>query len=128
MGRCELYLPNSLQCISLQNVECSSEWLYGLLIKLSSLDHPVTCMMWDVVFQSTEISNEDDSHIHISDMRSKLCSSGMSNIKTLVVNGNIGLFELLRETSTRILSLRTAECASLASAILHTLNRLTKLF
>ncbi|KAH3826179.1 hypothetical protein DPMN_128075 [Dreissena polymorpha] len=128
MGRCELNLPDSFQCINLQKVECSSEWLYGLLITLSSLDHPVTCKMLNVVLKSTEISNEDDSHISEYDLRSKLCSSDMSNITILVENGNMGLFELLRETSTRILDLRTAECASFASAILHTLNKLTKLY
>ncbi|XP_052284100.1 uncharacterized protein LOC127880767 isoform X2 [Dreissena polymorpha] len=128
MGRCELNLPDSLQCVSLQKVEFSSEWLYGLLITLSLLDHPVTCEMWDVVLQSTEQSNLDESHIPVSDLRSKLCSSDMSNIAILVENGNMGLFELLRETSTRILDLRTAECASFASAILHTFNKLTKLY
>ncbi|XP_052284131.1 uncharacterized protein LOC127880772 [Dreissena polymorpha] len=128
MGRCQLNLPDSLQCIRLQKVECSSEWLYGLLITLSLLDHPVTCEMWDVVLQSTEQSNLDESHIPVSDLRSKLCSSDMSNIKILVEHGNMGLFELLRETSTRILDLGTAECASFASAILHTFNKLTKLY
>ncbi|KAH3826131.1 hypothetical protein DPMN_128024 [Dreissena polymorpha] len=109
MGRCELNLSDSLQCISLQNVECSSEWLYGLLITLSLLDHPVTCEMWDVVLQSTEQSNLDESHIPVSDLRSKLCSRDMSNIKILVVNGNMELFEILRETSIGILDLRSAE-------------------
>ncbi|KAH3811111.1 hypothetical protein DPMN_139515 [Dreissena polymorpha] len=37
--RCTLQLPATLQCISLQKVECSAEWLCGLLIALSSLDH-----------------------------------------------------------------------------------------
>ncbi|KAH3718348.1 hypothetical protein DPMN_061151 [Dreissena polymorpha] len=34
-------LPASLQRIYLQQVECSSEWLYSLLITLSTLGHPV---------------------------------------------------------------------------------------
>ncbi|KAH3826129.1 hypothetical protein DPMN_128022 [Dreissena polymorpha] len=128
IGRCELNLPDSLQCISLQKVECSSEWLYGLLITLSSLDHPVTIDIRDVVLQSIEESNKDDSNTNVSDLRSKILSCDMPNIKILVNNGNMELFELLRETSTRILVLRTAECASLASTILHTLNKLTKLY
>ncbi|KAH3796361.1 hypothetical protein DPMN_149929 [Dreissena polymorpha] len=122
-GRCDLKLPASLQCISLMEGGCSSEWLCSFLITLSSLDHPVECKLWDVVLQSS-----DESHTHISDLRSEILSHNMSNIELLVENGSQELFELLRDTSIGILNLITADCASLASEILHTLNRLTKLY
>ncbi|KAH3750060.1 hypothetical protein DPMN_184576 [Dreissena polymorpha] len=64
-GRCDIELPASLQCISLQKVECSSEWLCILLITLSSFDHPVTCELWDVVLQSSGYTLGDEYHIHM---------------------------------------------------------------
>ncbi|KAH3796556.1 hypothetical protein DPMN_150125 [Dreissena polymorpha] len=64
----------------------------------------------------------------MSDLRSEILSHDMSNIEILVKNGSAQLFELLRDTSIGILVLRTADCASLASEILHTLNKLTKLY
>ncbi|XP_052235756.1 uncharacterized protein LOC127847710 isoform X7 [Dreissena polymorpha] len=127
-GRCDIELPASLQCISLQEVECSSEWLCSLLITLSSFDHPVTCELWDVVLQSSGDTLGDESHTHVSDLRSKMLSLDMSNIKIMVITGSKELFEILRDASIGILSLRTADCASLASEILHTLNKLTKLY
>ncbi|KAH3803162.1 hypothetical protein DPMN_156863 [Dreissena polymorpha] len=51
----------------------------------------------------------------------------MSNIEILVKTDTKELFEILRDTSIGFLDLRTAYCASLASAILNTLNKLTKL-
>ncbi|KAH3796404.1 hypothetical protein DPMN_149972 [Dreissena polymorpha] len=127
-GRCDLKLPASLQCISLHEGGCSSEWLCSLLITLSSLDHPVECELWDVVLQSSEEIREDEAHTHMSDLRSQILSHDLSNIKILVKNGSTELFELLRDTSIGILALTTADCASLASEILHTLNKLTKLY
>ncbi|KAH3702101.1 hypothetical protein DPMN_077103 [Dreissena polymorpha] len=127
-GRCDLRLPASLQCISLGEGECSSEWLCSLLITLSSLDHPVKCELWDVVLQLSEDINIDEAHTHISDLRSQILSHDLSNIDILVKNGSKELFELLRDTSIGILALRTANCASLAFEILHTLNKLTKLY
>ncbi|KAH3811280.1 hypothetical protein DPMN_139689 [Dreissena polymorpha] len=50
-GRCTLQLPDTLQCILLQEVKCSAEWLCSLLTELSSLDHFVECGLWDVVLQ-----------------------------------------------------------------------------
>ncbi|KAH3751252.1 hypothetical protein DPMN_185805 [Dreissena polymorpha] len=127
-GRCDLKLPASLQCISLPEGECSSEWLCSLLITLSSLDHPVMCELWNVVLQSSEEARGDEAHTHISDLRSQILSHDLSNIELLVNHGSAELFELLRDTSIGILALRTAYCASLASEILHTLNKLTKLY
>ncbi|KAH3770861.1 hypothetical protein DPMN_172158 [Dreissena polymorpha] len=58
-GDCALQLPASLQCISLQTGECSSEWLYSLLIKLSALGHPVECELLNcVVFGVDSIIDE----------------------------------------------------------------------
>ncbi|KAH3792402.1 hypothetical protein DPMN_145898 [Dreissena polymorpha] len=127
-GRCDLRLPASLQCISLQECECSSEWLCSLLITLSSLDHPVKCELWNVVLQLSEDIRGDEAHTHMSDLRSEILSHDLSNIEILVKNGSRELFEVLRDTSIGILDLRTAECASLASEILHSLNKLTKLY
>ncbi|KAH3747751.1 hypothetical protein DPMN_182181 [Dreissena polymorpha] len=127
-GRCDLKMPASLQCISLVRGECSSEWLCSLLITLSSLDHPVECELWDVVLQSSGDTLGDELNTHVSDLRSEILSNDMSNIKILVKNGSKELFEILRDTSIGILNLRTADCASLASDILHTLNKLTKLY
>ncbi|KAH3796300.1 hypothetical protein DPMN_149869 [Dreissena polymorpha] len=127
-GRCDLRLPASLQFISLLEGECSSEWLCSLLITVSSLDHPVVCELWDVVLKPSEEIRGEEAHTHISDVRSKILSHDLSNITIFVKNGSKELFELLRETSIGILSLKTANCTSLASEILHTLNRLTKLY
>ncbi|XP_052235753.1 uncharacterized protein LOC127847710 isoform X4 [Dreissena polymorpha] len=126
-GRCDIELPASLQCISLQKGECSSEWLCSLLITLSSFDHPVTCELWDVVLQSSGDTLGDELHTHVSDLRSEIMSHDMSKIEIMVTNGSTELFEILRDASIGILYLRTADCASLASEILHTLNKLTKL-
>ncbi|KAH3747695.1 hypothetical protein DPMN_182124 [Dreissena polymorpha] len=127
-GRCDLKLPASLQCIGLQKCECSSEWLYSLLITLSSFDHPVKCVLWDVVLQSSGDTIGDEFNTHVSDLRSEILSNDLSNIEILVKNGSTELFEILRDTSIEILDLRTADSASLASEILHTLNKLTTLF
>ncbi|KAH3709117.1 hypothetical protein DPMN_068578 [Dreissena polymorpha] len=129
-GRCDLKLPASLQCISLQNVKCSLEWLCSLLITLSSLDHPVECELWDVVLQPCEEAHGDECHIHTSihtsDLRSEMLLRDLSNIEILVKNSSMELFEILRDSRIGILYLRTADCVSLASEILHTLNKLTK--
>ncbi|KAH3811279.1 hypothetical protein DPMN_139688 [Dreissena polymorpha] len=125
--RCTLQLPATLQCISLQTVECSAEWLCSLLIALSSLDHSVECELWDVVLQPCEDECGDDSHVHVSDLRSEILSCDMSLIKMYLDNGNVELFEIFRGTNLGILMLTTAECASLASKILYTLKKLTKL-
>ncbi|KAH3796688.1 uncharacterized protein LOC127838960 [Dreissena polymorpha] len=127
-GRCDLKLPASLEYISLPDGGCSSEWLCSLLITLSSLDHPVECKLWNVILQSSEVTRGDEAHTHISDLRSEILSHDLSNIEILVKNGSAELFELLRDTSIGILSLMTAECTSLASQILHTLNKLTKIY
>ncbi|KAH3751277.1 hypothetical protein DPMN_185830 [Dreissena polymorpha] len=68
-GRCDLKLPASLQCISLQKGECSSEWLCSLLITFSSLDHPVKCELCDAL-QSSEDIRGDEARTHISELRS----------------------------------------------------------
>ncbi|XP_052229033.1 uncharacterized protein LOC127843215 [Dreissena polymorpha] len=127
-GRCDLKMPASLQCISLQSVECSSEWLCSLWITLSSLDHQVECVLWDVVLKSNEEASGNESHSYLLDLRSELLAHDMSNIEILVKTGSKELFEILRDTSIGILNLPTAESASLASEILHTLNKLTKLY
>ncbi|XP_052218471.1 uncharacterized protein LOC127836083 isoform X1 [Dreissena polymorpha] len=127
-GRCDLKMPASLQCISLQSVECSSEWLCSLWITLCSLDHQVECELWDVVLKSNEEARGNESHSYLLDMRSELLAHDMSNIEIFVKTGSKKLFEILRDASIGILNLKTADCASLASEILHTLNKLTKLY
>ncbi|KAH3752216.1 hypothetical protein DPMN_186829 [Dreissena polymorpha] len=127
-GRCHLKLPALFQCISIQKCKCSSEWLCSLFIALSSLDHPVRCQLWDVQLKSIEVYHGDESHTRVSDMRSELLSHNLSNIEICVQNGSKELFEILRDTTIGILDLRTTDCASLASAILHTLSSLTKLY
>ncbi|XP_052220863.1 uncharacterized protein LOC127837648 [Dreissena polymorpha] len=126
-GRCDLRLPASLQCISLQEVKCTSEWLCSLLITMSSLDRPVKCELWDVVLQLCEEGLGDNSYINVSDVRSEILSRNLSNINILLANGSIELFEIFRDTSIGILYLRTADCFSLASEILYSLNKLKKL-
>ncbi|KAH3786372.1 hypothetical protein DPMN_164479 [Dreissena polymorpha] len=98
-SRCDLRLPASLQCIGLQKVECSSEWLCSLLITLATLDHPVECELWDVVLQPCEEARGDESHKHVSDLRSEILSRDLSNIKILVNNDSMALFEILRDSS-----------------------------
>ncbi|KAH3811205.1 hypothetical protein DPMN_139611 [Dreissena polymorpha] len=125
--RCTLQLPDTLQCISLNEVECSSEWLCSLLIALSRLDHSVECVLWDVVLQPCEFSCGDDSKTQISDLRLEMLSFDMSNMTISVKNGSVELFESIRDTNIGTLNLFTAECASLASKIMYTLKKLKKL-
>ncbi|KAH3825531.1 hypothetical protein DPMN_127409 [Dreissena polymorpha] len=127
--RCTLQLPASLQCVSLEEVECSAEWLRGLLTALSSLDHYVACELWDVVLEPCEDARGDDCQTHVSDLRPYILSCDMSLIKIFVKNGSGELFEIFRGTNIGILTLNTADCASLhvAFKILYTLHKLTKL-
>ncbi|KAH3811184.1 hypothetical protein DPMN_139590, partial [Dreissena polymorpha] len=94
--RCTLQLPATLQCISLQKVECSAEWLCSLLIALSSLDHSVECELWDVVLQPCAEECGDDSQARISDSRSEILSCDMSLIEIYLNNGSVELFEIFR--------------------------------
>ncbi|KAH3750055.1 hypothetical protein DPMN_184571 [Dreissena polymorpha] len=93
-GQCGLKLPFSLQCIILEDVECSSEWLCSLLITLSSFDHHVTCKLFDVVLQSSGYTLGDESHTHVSDLRSEIMSHDMSKIEIMVTNGSKELFQI----------------------------------
>ncbi|KAH3802591.1 hypothetical protein DPMN_156269 [Dreissena polymorpha] len=120
--------PNSLQSVCLIECECSSEWLCSLLITLSSLAHPLKCRLCDVVLQPCEEPRGDDNHIHLSDSRSEILSRELSNIGISVENSSMELLEMLRNTSIGNLTLSFADCASLASEILHTLKKLTKLY
>ncbi|KAH3807460.1 hypothetical protein DPMN_135800 [Dreissena polymorpha] len=126
-GRCCLQLPASLQCISLQEGSCTSEWLCSLLITLSALDHPVTCALLNSEVESNGEDYGIDTNMHLSDMRCKLLECNMSHIHILVQNGNKQLFELFRDTSIGILDLRTANCISQTSENLPTLSKLKKL-
>ncbi|KAH3753242.1 hypothetical protein DPMN_187876 [Dreissena polymorpha] len=128
MGRCDLQMPSSLNCVSLQTGECTSEWLCSLLINLSALGHLVKCKLWNFVLQSHEEDCDADSNIHECDLRSKLLACDMSNIKILVDSGSKEIFEIFRDTSIGILGLRTADCVSLTSDILPTLIKLEKLY
>ncbi|KAH3775289.1 hypothetical protein DPMN_176690 [Dreissena polymorpha] len=126
-GRCDLKLPASLKHVSLVECECSSQWLCSLLIALSSLGHPAVCHLWDFVLQLCVEARGGDNHIHLSDLRSDIESRDLSNIGISVHNGSLELIEILRDTSIGFLDLCRADCASLASEILHTLNKLTTL-
>ncbi|XP_052223918.1 uncharacterized protein LOC127839568 [Dreissena polymorpha] len=124
-SRCDLRLPASLQSISLHEVKCTSEWLCSLLITLSSFDHPVKCELLDVVLQPCEEACGDYSHT--SGLRSEILLRNMSTISLFVNTGSMELFKILRCISIGILDLGTADCVLLASEMLHTLNKLTKL-
>ncbi|KAH3699492.1 hypothetical protein DPMN_074448 [Dreissena polymorpha] len=127
-GHCDLQLPASLHCVSLQTGECSSEWLCSLLIKLSELDHPVECEVWNFVVQSRGEDCGTDSNIPVSDVQSKLLSCDMSYINVLVDKGSKELFKIFRHTSIGILDLRNADCVLQISDILPTLSKLEKLY
>ncbi|KAH3753217.1 hypothetical protein DPMN_187851 [Dreissena polymorpha] len=127
-GRCDLQLPVSLQCISLQTGEYSSEWLCSLLIKLCALDHHVECELWNFVVQSRGEVVCADSNTHVSDLRSKLLECDMSNIEIIVTHGSKEMFEIFRDTSIGSLYLRTADCVSQMSDILTTLSKLENMY
>ncbi|KAH3783538.1 hypothetical protein DPMN_161477 [Dreissena polymorpha] len=127
IGRCTLQLPATIHVISLQEVESSSEWLCSLLIELSSLEHPVECELWNVVLQQCADESISYSQSSMSELRSEILSRDMSEIAILVENGSVELFEIFRSTNIGILTLKTAECASLTSRIVFTLNKLAKL-
>ncbi|KAH3802603.1 hypothetical protein DPMN_156281 [Dreissena polymorpha] len=126
-GRCNLKLPALLQSVNLSSSECSSEWMCSLLITLSSLDHPVECLLQDVVLQPCEEARGDDYNKHLSDLRSEFVSSDLSNIEIRIKDGNMELLEILRDTNIRKLTfIRSSDCA-LASESLQTLHKLTEL-
>ncbi|KAH3812546.1 hypothetical protein DPMN_140981 [Dreissena polymorpha] len=127
-GRCSLNLPETFQFISLQEVECSYDWLCSLLIALSSLEHYVKCEMYNVVLQPREYSCEYDSQTHVFDFRSEMLALDMSHMPIFVKSGSVEMFELLRDTNIGILALRNADFTSSASKILYTLKKLTKLY
>ncbi|KAH3826156.1 hypothetical protein DPMN_128052 [Dreissena polymorpha] len=83
--------------------------------------------MIGVELQSTE-SLVDDSQNGVSDLRSEIVACDMSNIAIFVQEGSIELSETFRDTSIGLLYLKTDAYASLASEILHTLNKLFKLY
>ncbi|KAH3826671.1 hypothetical protein DPMN_128580 [Dreissena polymorpha] len=114
----------------LQQIEYCKLYLekfYSLLSTLSSFDHPVRCELRDVVLQSSKETCVDDLQKNVSDLRSKIRSHDMSNIEIIVYICSIELFEILHGSSIGVLGLGTTECASLASGMLHTLNRLADL-
>ncbi|KAH3753238.1 hypothetical protein DPMN_187872 [Dreissena polymorpha] len=102
IGRCDLQMPSSLNCIRLVRGECTSEWLCSLLIKLCALDHHIKCELWNFVVQSRGEDCDADSNKHGSDLRSKLLACDMSNIEIVVVSGSKELFEIFRDTSIGI--------------------------
>ncbi|KAH3753227.1 hypothetical protein DPMN_187861 [Dreissena polymorpha] len=122
-GHFDIKLPASLNLLSLQRGECSSEWLCSLLIKLCELGHPVICELWYFVVQSRGEDCGTDSNIRVSDLRSKLLACDMSNIEILVTHGSKELFEIFRDTRIGILVLQTVECIPQASDILPTLRK-----
>ena len=92
---------------------------------LSSIDHPVTCALWDVALQPTVEASGTGLDRRIPELRSVVLSCDMSKMTIIVKTGSVELFEHFRDTSIGILKIETAECASFASGILHTLNKLT---
>ncbi|KAH3802543.1 hypothetical protein DPMN_156221 [Dreissena polymorpha] len=150
----------------MNELKCLSERLCSLLIKLSSLNQPVDCELWDFVLQSNEETRRKRSHKHVSKFqseiffdhtvdcdklwdlellsieesrrevsyeqvstfRSEIMLRDLSNITVLVSKCSMELFDIFCDTSISALDLRTAYCASLASEILHTLNKLSKLY
>ncbi|KAH3770859.1 uncharacterized protein LOC127843769 isoform X1 [Dreissena polymorpha] len=125
IGHFAIELPASLECISLVEFNCSYEWLYSLLINLSTLNHPVVCRLLKVVLSSSV--EECGAFIQLSDLRSILLSCDLSHIEIVVTNGREELFEIFRDTSIWILDLRTADCISQTSDILPTLSKLEHL-
>ncbi|KAH3811092.1 hypothetical protein DPMN_139568 [Dreissena polymorpha] len=67
--------------------------------------------MYDVVLQSFEYSCGGESQTHVSDLRSEILALDMTHMTILVETGSVELFEILRDTSIRILDLKNAECA-----------------
>ncbi|KAH3751253.1 hypothetical protein DPMN_185806 [Dreissena polymorpha] len=102
-GRCDLKLPLSLQCFSLQKGECSSEWLCSLLITLSSLDHSVKFELCDAL------------------------QNDLSNIEILVKNGCQELFELLLDTIIGSLIVIAVDSCTLEAVMKTKLRMLKKI-
>ncbi|XP_052220035.1 uncharacterized protein LOC127837163 [Dreissena polymorpha] len=140
-GRCDLRLPASLQCICLVDVKCSSEWLCSLLITLSSLDHPVECVLWDVAWQSSKEARgkksqcstnvkadvNDSSNTNVSDLHTQMLSCDMSNIELRVLKFQKELFEMLRGTSIRSVQLQAFDDVSLTFLTQNTLPAFTEI-
>ncbi|KAH3782746.1 uncharacterized protein LOC127841092 [Dreissena polymorpha] len=123
--RCAIQLPRTLQCLSLKKVECSAEWLGGLLIKLNYLNHHVACVLCDCAVSKSD--TKYGLNVTMLTVQRELLSIDMSRITLIVRNGSRELYELLRGTSIETLSLRATDDVSLAADILPTLSNLENL-
>ncbi|XP_052218511.1 uncharacterized protein LOC127836095 [Dreissena polymorpha] len=104
-------MPASLQCISFDDGECSSEWLCSFLITLSEVHHQVECTMFNFLVKTsdTESRIETDSTV----IRSELLSCDLSHVKLNVDHNSKVPFELIRSTNINSLLLTANDDASL---------------
>ncbi|XP_052238739.1 uncharacterized protein LOC127850050 isoform X2 [Dreissena polymorpha] len=122
--RCAIQLPPKLQVLSMQEGECSTEWLGSLFIQLSSLQHQVDCNFFDIAVNTSYAADGQDTALSVA--RRELLSCDMSHVTLYASNGSSDLYELLRGTSIGALTLATSDDVSLAADILPTLNNLKK--
>ncbi|KAH3828465.1 hypothetical protein DPMN_130438 [Dreissena polymorpha] len=124
--------------MSLQEGTCSLEWLYTVLIRLSTLQHHVRFDMCSGFVTSTNETcqtgsaeshrvDADLSRTTESDLRMEMLSRDMSNIKISITNGSHVVYEMLRETNIEILNLRTTDDLLLAATTIPTLTNLKEL-
>ncbi|KAH3803160.1 hypothetical protein DPMN_156861 [Dreissena polymorpha] len=110
-GRCDLKLPASIQSITLQNAECSSEWLCSFFITLSEVHHQVDCTMFDFLVKTSDTESGIERDITV--IRSELLSCDLSHVKLNVEYNSIIPFELVRGTNINSLLLTADDDASL---------------
>ncbi|KAH3754157.1 hypothetical protein DPMN_188820 [Dreissena polymorpha] len=127
-GQCTVQVPSSLRVVSLMAIECETEWLCSLLIRLSSLGQRIECEITAMTLHKSVESRTTDRSVDTRVFRTKLLSCNMTNIAISVTNGSTDLFEILRNTSIARLLLRQAGEMLLTSNILTTLNNLNSLF
>ncbi|KAH3802536.1 hypothetical protein DPMN_156214 [Dreissena polymorpha] len=109
--------PDTIQQINLVNCTCTAVFLRRLLVCFSSLKQ-------SVFFYLQQVNVTENNTLLF---QPELLSIDMKKVSLVVRHGKGDLFNLLRCTSIGFLSLDSAECASLASENLSTLNKLTKL-
>ncbi|KAH3786028.1 hypothetical protein DPMN_164128 [Dreissena polymorpha] len=124
MDRYDLQLPLSLQTLIFQEGYCSTEWLCGLMIALSSIGHPIKCHLYDLELQPRGALGKSITELQATEMTSNLMSCDMYNIELHVKTCSSYLFEVFRDTSVRLLTLDMDDAASLTSEILPTCTKL----
>ncbi|XP_052259411.1 uncharacterized protein LOC127863791 [Dreissena polymorpha] len=113
--------PVSLQFLILEKGSCSSDWLYGLLIHLSTLGHSVRLFLLEFLVSNTQSPSEIDSKLPT------LRCADLSSVKLEVMKDCPGLYESLPTMNITSLNMTQIDHADMLSQILPRLIHLEQL-